>query len=159
FSGHAEGGALSGPFHHGIDYRPMGMAQDQGSPRSDIIDESVAVLIIEIGPFGLLYKDGVPPYGLKGPDRGIDPPWDVFPCLGEKGTTAFVDHNGPNFGQNCKSKDPRHLNEIRVQGHLDLATRNRCPMEMILPFKLFSCRSSSTVMPYFLEMAYRVSPC
>src|SRR5690606_10920676 len=87
FSRHAEGGALSGPFHHGIDYRPMGMTQDQGSPRSDIIDESVAVLIIEVGPFGLLYKDGVPPYGLKGPDRGIDPPWDVFPCLGEKGTT------------------------------------------------------------------------
>src|SRR5690606_23742817 len=153
FGGHPKGGSLSGLFHQGIDYRSMGMAQDQGPPRGDIIDEPVAVLIIEVSSLGLLYKDGIPPYCLKGPDRGIDPPGNVFSCLGEQGTAALIDHIGLNFGPNCKSTDPRPLNEIGWPDHLDGSNCNRCPMEMILPFKLFSCRSSSTVMPYFLEMA------
>src|SRR5690606_38147950 len=151
--GHPKGGSPSGLFHQGIDYSSIGMAEDQASPTGDTSDGAAADTLRAISAPGLHNNDAVRTYCLMGADRGMYPPWNVFSCLCELCTAALIDHIGLNFGPNCKSTAPRPLNEIGWPDHLDGSNCNRCPMEMILPFKLFSCRSSSTVMPYFLEMA------
>jgi len=52
--------------------------QNHGSPTGDIIDQGIAILIVEVGTFGFLDKYGSSPHRLEGSDGGIDPARNDF---------------------------------------------------------------------------------
>ena len=48
------------------------MAQKDGAPRTDVIEELVAVRVVEVLPFAALDDEGLAAYGVEGADGAVD---------------------------------------------------------------------------------------
>ena len=52
-------------FDYGIDHCRMAVAQNHGSPRADVVDETTAILAFEVGAFSAFEKYGFATYAGK----------------------------------------------------------------------------------------------
>ena len=71
-AGCAEARTAEDGLGEGLRYAPVGMAQDEGPPREDVVDEAVPVDVVEPGPIAALDEEGLSSYRLEGADGGTD---------------------------------------------------------------------------------------
>ena len=76
--GRAEAQPVAGGLGHRLHHLGVGVTEQGGAPRADVVDERGAVLGDDVGAGRLAHEGGLAPDGRKGPDRTVHAPGNVF---------------------------------------------------------------------------------
>ena len=156
FGGSAEAGTAMQSFLDGPDHARMGMAEDERPPRTDVIEVTIAVDVVEIRPFAAGNEDRLAADAAKGAGRTVDAagnqPAGQVKCFG----AAMSIHGDRRSGLQVLGR-PEGTPRLRRELLYDPTPANKIISEC-RPFPEYANRGGTMLRPEALLAFVRAQP-